>query len=1495
MSRSQDRPRLAAASPYVFAAVVCYLPMLLTKPGVVSDDTKTYLYYDPGRWTKTAASIWDPEVALGTVTHQTVGYLFPMGPFFWFFSLVHVPVWVAQRLWLGSILFVAAAGVLYLCKVHEVRGLGALVAALTYGFTPYVMQYAGRISVILLPYSGLPWMMALIALAVRHKGWRYPALFALVVGAVSGINASSVAYVAVGPLLWLCYSAFCLRELRAREACGVLLRTGLLTVLACLWWFVGLSIEGLYGVDILKYTESVQATSSTSAASEVIRGLGYWYFYGGDRLGLWTAAVEELISKIPLLALTYFVPVAAFCSAAFVRWRHRAFFVILVAAGVALSVGAHPFSSPTPFGLLAKAFMTKTTIGLSLRSTDRATPLVVLGLAMLLGTGVTAVVARFGRDGVIAGAVAGVLVLGANAPLFAGRTVISQFTQPASPPSYVEAAARYLNSIDKGTRVYALPGDDFAAYTYGDTIDPIWAAVLKRPFVTHEQQIMGSMATANLLYAIDNPLQQGTMDWRALAPIARLMSVGSIVVEYDEQYARYDSPRPALLEHDLAVTPPGLSHKVGFGTPRVNVSSLPMLDETYYDLPPASKATNPVVVYQVSDPRPIVRGESLSDPIIMAGDNVGVVEAADDGLLADNPTIVFAGTLDEHPALAKALLGHGADLVLTDSNRKEAYEWNSLSENTGYTETASERPTPFEADDPGFDLFPHAPVTSYTTAINEGIKSVTASAYGTALTLRSEFQPANAIDGSLSTSWETEGTSSSGVVGQWWQVTLRHPVTAGSVRLTQPLTERDATWLTNQYLTKVTLTFDGKDPVTVSLGPSSRTSAGQVVRFAPRHFATLRIRIDATNYSHYKFEPVGASLVGLANVSIAYAKDTQVIALPSDLLDEIGKASLKDRLSILLEREAVAPVPPRSQPEPYMVREWKLPTARSFSLTGEAHLSSYASDGVIDKDVGRGSAGRGDPLVSATSSSRMPGDLWATASSTLEDGDHVWMPGLGTGANVDSYLQYRFKRPLTVDQLTMRVSSDREHSVPTRVVVSAGGASRTVLLPAIPVTPKAGSVTTVHIHFKPVTGKVLRLEFPTFALRYTVSYETSQKTALPIGISGVSIPGTARVTLPAKIPASCRSDLLSIDGKPVWLRITGSASSALGGGPLDISLCGRDKNGIRLGAGSHLLVAANGASTGFDLDELALDSAPGGAAAAAPPTGDTLAPAPSASSGAPKVTVLSSSSTSYRLRVSGATKPFMLTLGESYDAGWTASVQGGPALGAPVLVDGFANGWRVTARTLAEMKKEGGSFVVTVRFAPQSELDWALAVSAATALGCIGIAVVPLFWRRRRCRRRGLPAAGDGATVAGALDATTPVIVSPFTGAAPGRQLGVAVLTTVVAGLLALLFAGPTVAIVVAAAAWLSMRTRAGRAALALAALAAMVVAAAMVVVIQIVDRWPAGSGWPSYFNLPSTVVWVAVTLMAADAGIEIARRRRHRGTDPAPGQEIPGASEHPE
>ncbi len=207
--------------------------------------------------------------------------------------------------------------------------------------------------------------------------------------------------------------------------------------------------------------------------------------------------------------------------------------------------------------------MTDTTAGLALRSTDRATPLVLLALFMLLGSGLTALWSRIHIAGLITAILVAGLVVANNPSLFLGDTIANNFTQPASLPSYQLAAINHLNATHPGTRVFAIPGNDFAAYRWGDTVDTPQPAFLNRDFISREQQILGSIATADTLYATDGPIQDGTADMNALAPMARLMGAGDLMVEYDQQYERYGIPQPQLLalqflQHAARADRPGL-------------------------------------------------------------------------------------------------------------------------------------------------------------------------------------------------------------------------------------------------------------------------------------------------------------------------------------------------------------------------------------------------------------------------------------------------------------------------------------------------------------------------------------------------------------------------------------------------------------------------------------------------------------------------------------------------------------------------------------------------------------------------------------------------------------------------------------------------------------------------------------------------------------------------------------------------------------------------
>jgi len=1483
---SRHRISLLGLAEHAMLAGLAYIPLVLVKAGVVTSDTKTYLYLDPGRFLRQATSMWDPTVGLGTVTHQYIGYLLPMGPFYWFFSVIGVPVWVAQRLWLGSILFAAGAGVLYLSRTLQLRAPARTVAALAFMLSPYFLQYSGRISVILLPWAGLPFMVALTAKALRDGGWRYPALFAIVVALTSGINATAILYVGVAPILWLLFAVFVQREVTLKTGIVVAARLALLTILTCLWWITGLIVEAAYGVDVLRYTETLRATTSTSSASDVIRGLGYWYFYGQDRLGAWTASVLLYTQHLWLVALSYLVPVLSFLGGVIARWRHRTYFVVLVLVGVVLSVGSHPFSNPTPVGSLLKKFMVDTTAGLALRSTDRATPLVILGLAMLLGSGVSALRRRLPRTSLVIALAVVTAVIADNPAIFNGDAeVASFFVQPAKLPTYQMKAITHLNTTHPGTRVLAIPGEQFASSRFGDTVDPPQPAFLTRPYVTREQQVMGSIATADTLAALDDPIELGTEQWSSLAPMARLLSAGDVLVQYDQRFEHYNSPEPQLLAQDLAKTPDGLSDPVSFGTPRPNTPSYSYVDDQ--NLAPIAPLPNPppLVDYTVDNPRPVTRGESNAGALIVAGDGVGLEELAAAGLLNTDSAIYYASTLDKDPVQLDELLGGGADVVLTDTNRKQAFRWDTFVGDYGYTETPADNPARNDPSDSPLDLTPRAPIDSKTVAAYLGALDATASSYGSADSYAPETSAYAAIDSNLDTSWTT-GIGIPDPAGQWWQLQLGRVITTDQVTLVQPQNGN-----TNRTITRVTLTFDGGRPLTVRLGAASRTAVGQKVPFAPRSFRTLRITIDAT--SDDTVSAAAATAVGFGEVELPGVHAFQIVKMPTDLLKDAGAASVHDRLTIDMSRERVSPFsfPYRTDPETTIAREFTLPTARTFTLTGTASLSALIPDDEIDRLVGREAPGQTNAVV-AYSKGRLPGDLAATASAAADGNPATaWQPGFGAPYQKGQWLEYDLQKPITFDHLDLQVVADGLHSVPTSIEVSARSGTRSITrsitLPKITNGLAKGSTVSVPVSFPALTGQQIRVTVTGVRFSYGENFYSGYPIALPLGIAEVGIPGVQVNPLPADLPGSCQSNLITIDGRPISVAVVGSAANALANGEMTLVPCGPDAGGITLGPGQHVVLTSLGHSTatGWNVDQLTLDSAPGAGPGSAAAFGSLAATQPGP---APSVRVIGQTSTSEQLQVTGVTGPFELVLGESVNQGWKAVASpqsfGGPPpkgsrsliLGPSQLVDAFANGWPVTAADLSSLGAvRTGVFTISLTWTPQEQVWEGLIVSALALLLCLGIALFPL---RRFLRRRSAAAAvplGDMTLPASPHDDDSPLLAAPWRGRGTRPTWWavavVAAATGGVAGAVTTWRLGAVVA--VAAAAALSLRWLRGL--LTLGAVGFVTAAGTVVVVGK-----ATGTTQP---NLASWLVWIALVALAADAVVATARMWRPERRPSAP------------
>ena len=661
---------------------------------------------------------------------------------------------------------------------------------------------------------------------------------------MSGINASSIIYVGVAPVLWLLYAVVVLRESTWRHALGTGLRIGILTLGACLWWIAGLEVEAAYGVNVLKFTETVPSTSATSNPADIFRGLGYWYFYGSDHTGPWTNAAVRYTQDIALLATSYAVPVLALVAAAFVRWRERAYFLLLLFVGLVLSVGPFPFSDPTLIGGQLKAFMTDTTAGLALRSTDRATPLVLLALVMLLGSGLTALWSpRLGRRAWSPPC----WWRGSSWPTTPRSS--SATPSPTTSPSPPRCPPTSWRRSTTSTRPTPAPGSSPSRATTSPPTAGVTPSTRPSPRCstgtssTREQQIMGSIATADTLYATDGPLQEGTANMNALAPMARLMGAGDLMVEYDQQYERYGVPQPQLLALQLQQTPLGLTDPLSFGSPRPNVSIVSTLNEQDLSEPGNLGWPSPIVTYTVPDPRPLLRGESDTGAVVMEGDATGLNNLAGLGPAEHRqrrsttparwpPTRPGCATLavagrparaHRHQPQAGVPLGH-------------AHGQRRLHRDAG-REPGQDRPErqPDRAV-PGYDASP-ARRTRPTSARSTSPPAATATPSPTRPRTRptAPSTTTSTRPGSPAPSCPTRPASGG-------RPSSRQPVTTDHITLVQPQRGDRARWVS-----AVTLTFDGKDPVrerlTRRLAPHQRA---RPLTFPSRTFHTLRVTIDGT-------------------------------------------------------------------------------------------------------------------------------------------------------------------------------------------------------------------------------------------------------------------------------------------------------------------------------------------------------------------------------------------------------------------------------------------------------------------------------------------------------------------------------------------------------------------------------------------------------------------------------------------------------------------------
>src|ERR687894_143739 len=336
-------------------AAASFVLALVQRPGTVVADTKVDLYVDPSSFLADVASAWTGTGQLGHVFGgQYGGYLFPMAPWFAGGDALGIPTWIVHRLWLGTLFALAAWGVVRLLDdlLDRPRGAPHVAAAVLFVLNPYVAVYANRISVSLLAYAALPWLLLAVHRGLRHpRSWRWPAVFALVLTCTGGgVNAAVTGWLLLAPALFVVYE----RVLGGGPRGAVrpfLPRPAPAGAPPNAWWVLPVLVHARYGLDFLPFTEQPGTIWQTTSVTEALRLMSFWTSYvglgfGGTLRPYASHAPDMLFAPLVVVA-SLLIPALALGGFAWTRrWRDGPGVLLLTLVGVLVMFAGFPEGTP---------------------------------------------------------------------------------------------------------------------------------------------------------------------------------------------------------------------------------------------------------------------------------------------------------------------------------------------------------------------------------------------------------------------------------------------------------------------------------------------------------------------------------------------------------------------------------------------------------------------------------------------------------------------------------------------------------------------------------------------------------------------------------------------------------------------------------------------------------------------------------------------------------------------------------------------------------------------------------------------------------------------------------------------------------------------------------------------------------------------------------------------------------------------------------------------
>ena len=454
-------------------------------------------------------------------------------------------------------------------------GRARIAGALVYMLTPYQLAFTARISVLLLAWAGLPWLVGLTMRAVRRGGWRDPALFALVSSPSAASTRARSLFVGIGP-------AALVRARRVPGPSGVSARSlrgdgarrGADARRVALVDRRAAHCRARTGSRSCSSRRRVRTVAADSDPTDLLRGHRQLVLLRPrpprvlDRPGI---VVRDTTSRrmvasfaVPVVALAlgrdHAVAPPRLLRAAAWSWARSSSSArgrTTTRARTARCSSASPTTPPPASRCATRRARCRCSCSASPAWSPRASP-----RSRPAATWSSAPRCRrwWWACSRSAAFVAGVA---------ATATSRSTSTGPKTFPQYWKDAVA-ATAPRRATRpaILEIPGSDFAAYRWGDTDRADHPRAHRPPVRRARDAAVGHRPpSVNLLVALDHRLQDGTFEPDALAAYraARRASAPSCCAP-TSQYERFDTPRPASSGScSPNRCPSGLDDPVGFG------------------------------------------------------------------------------------------------------------------------------------------------------------------------------------------------------------------------------------------------------------------------------------------------------------------------------------------------------------------------------------------------------------------------------------------------------------------------------------------------------------------------------------------------------------------------------------------------------------------------------------------------------------------------------------------------------------------------------------------------------------------------------------------------------------------------------------------------------------------------------------------------------------------------------------------------------------------